>query len=69
MKAAVDNVWTSPSTIHFRVLVWYGKANLMKKFECSIPLVELDAVDARHLVLALGQDLFPIPGDEPLPGL
>ena len=69
MRAAVDNVWTSPSTLHMRVLVWYGRHNGLKKFECSIPLADLDAVFARHIVLALGTDLEPLAPDVPLPGM
>jgi len=50
MKVSVDNVWSSPSTLHLRVHVWGPQGNWRHKYDIAIPLEEIPEEALRGLV-------------------
>ena len=49
MEAFVDNIWSSPSTLHFRVVVVTSAKHRVFKQECHIDIDSLSAVDIDHM--------------------
>jgi len=38
MEVQVDNVWSSPSTLHMRISVWGPEHKWRQKFNAAVPL-------------------------------
>lgn len=53
MQAFVDNIWSSPSTLHFRVVVVTDARHRVYKQECHIDIDSLAAVDIDHMRSAM----------------
>ena len=41
MRVAIDEVWSSPSTLHMRVLVWGPENKWRHKYWTSVPFDDL----------------------------
>ena len=49
MEAFVDNIWSTPSTLHFRIVVVTSARHRVYKQECHVDLEQLAAVDFDHM--------------------
>lgn len=43
MYVQVDNVWATPSGLHCRVTVWDDARRWRHKYECMVPVAEIQA--------------------------
>jgi hypothetical protein len=41
MEVTVDNLWSSPSTLHMRVTVWPNSRVWRQKFDVAVPLADI----------------------------
>lgn len=41
MRVAVDELWTTPSTLHFRILVWGPENAWRHKYWSSVPIEDV----------------------------
>jgi hypothetical protein len=59
MEAFVDNIWSTPSTLHFRICVVTNPRYRMWKREVHIAIDDLIGVDVNHLRDALTDEVDP----------
>lgn len=41
MKVQIDNLWSSPSTLHARVTVWADDGRWRHKYDVAVPVEEI----------------------------
>ena len=54
MEAFIDNIWSTPSTLHFRIIVVTNANRRVFKQDWHVDLGDLDGVDLAHLIDAHG---------------
>jgi len=50
MQVTVDNVWSTPSTLHLRVTVWGPGERWRHKYDVAVPLDEIPEEALQGLV-------------------
>lgn len=55
MDIGIDSVWASPSTLHFRVLVWVGTGRYCHKFDAHVAWDQVEIPDLRAVLAGLDQ--------------
>lgn len=60
MRVAVDEIWTTPSTLHFRVLVWGPDNAWRHKYWTSVPLEDVP----EEVIVALYQHYLDVQPEE-----
>lgn len=58
MEVSVDNVWTSPSTLHMRVTVWGPDHKWRNKYDAAVPLEDIPEEALLPWLRALGAGPF-----------
>ncbi len=68
MDAWIDNVWSTPSMLHFRIICQVKPGYRTKKIDVAMALEDLDGVTFEHLIAATPKEIDPSldPRQEPL---
>lgn len=58
MNVHVDNVWATPSGLHCRVTVWGPENKWRHRYECMVPVAEIQAEAIEPLWRAVEDDAW-----------
>jgi hypothetical protein len=67
MQIGVDSVWSSPTTLHLRVLVWTGPNRRCIKQDCHIALADIEGL--ANVLERARAEAGPDPSDDDQPTL
>ncbi len=59
MDAWIDNVWSTPSMLHFRIVCQVKPGWRTQKIDVAMALEDLDGVSLEHLVDAASKEVDP----------
>jgi hypothetical protein len=67
MQVWIDNIWSTPSHLHFRVCTQGKQGWRVEKHHVALRLEDLDAVFAEHFVDAQVAEIDPTRDDRQIP--
>lgn len=60
MRVAVDEIWSTPSTVHIRVLVWGPDNAWRHKYWCAVPIGDIP----EEVLVSMSQHLLDVGAEE-----